>query len=140
MHCVNSECGPSVRASLVLNASKFQLIIPGPEADFLEYESRQYNSDLVSHDFIGVPTQYRRDAWDNLWKSMPSMSRVLEQKSNRSLSIAGRFSFPFDKLGLINKSTETHEWWSLPPPRDNEVIAMSEGMLLPIYQLCFRLF
>ncbi|KAJ5410365.1 uncharacterized protein N7487_004724 [Penicillium crustosum] len=69
-----------------------------PEADFLEYESRQYNSDLVSHDFIGVPTQYRRDAWDNLWKS------------------------------LINKSTETHEWWSLPPPRDNEVIAMSEGI------------
>ncbi|KAH7374107.1 hypothetical protein BKA64DRAFT_586817 [Cadophora sp. MPI-SDFR-AT-0126] len=79
-----------------------------PEVDFLEYESRQYQSDLISHEFVGVPTKERRDAWDDLWKT-------------------GRIGFPYEKLGLINKSTEAFEWWTLPQPRDKDVIAMSEG-------------
>ncbi|GKZ81345.1 hypothetical protein AnigIFM56816_005860 [Aspergillus niger] len=86
-----------------------------PESDFLQYESRQYDSDLISHDFVGVPTQSRRDAWDTLWKSKFGSSL---QPSN----------FPYDKLPAINKSTEEREWWSLPPPREQEVIAMSEAM------------
>ena len=48
--------------------------------------------------------------------------------SRASTCVAGRFSFPYEKLSLINKSIETREWWALPFPRDNEVIAMSEVM------------
>ncbi|SPQ23032.1 377f3cf2-a9fb-417e-8677-5f07cbadc8b1 [Thermothielavioides terrestris] len=80
-----------------------------PETDHLEFEVRQYDSDLIPNELFGLPTQERRDAWDWLWKT-------------------GRISFPYEKLDSVNKSTEAREWWTLPFPRNDEVIAMSEVM------------
>lgn len=45
--------------------------------EYLEYERRQYNSDVISHSFVGLPTHERRNAWDRLWKSKSSTTPCL---------------------------------------------------------------
>jgi hypothetical protein len=88
---------------------------------------------LIPNELFGLPTQERRDAWDWLWKSecltTPHAVLLGSLLTHRaSTCAAGRFSFPYEKLPLINKSTETRERWALPFPRGNEVIVMSEVM------------
>ncbi|KAI0151865.1 hypothetical protein GGR57DRAFT_513839 [Xylariaceae sp. FL1272] len=79
-----------------------------PIQEAMEFEWRQYDSDVVPPDLYGIPTQESRELWANAYNN-------------------GTIAFPYDKLREINKSTEAFEWWTRPPPLDDEVVAILEG-------------
>ncbi len=44
------------------------ILLQGPRMDILEFEQRQYDSDVVPREYLGLRTEERRDAWDRLGK------------------------------------------------------------------------
>ncbi|KAI8949547.1 hypothetical protein F4801DRAFT_580373 [Xylaria longipes] len=73
-----------------------------PIQEATEFEWRQHDSDVLPPDLYGLPTPDRRKLWEKMYEG-------------------GSIAFPYNKLDQINKSTDDFEWWTRPPPFNDEV-------------------
>ncbi|RAK96756.1 oxidase ustYa family protein, partial [Aspergillus ibericus CBS 121593] len=72
-----------------------------------QYQWHQVDSDILPDSLYGgPPTAERRDAWEHIVED-------------------GFVGFPRDRMLAIRKSID-EDWWSLPPPHEDQVIAAPE--------------
>ncbi|RYC61795.1 hypothetical protein CHU98_g4407 [Xylaria longipes] len=84
-----------------------------PIQEATEFEWRQHDSDVLPPDLYGLPTPDRRKLWEKMYEG-------------------GSIAFPYNKLDQINKSTDDFEWWTRPPPFNDEVVSIPESNYLRI--------
>ena len=110
--------------------------LAGPIMEAVSYEWQQYDSDLIHTQYFGAPSKEHDATWKELWDRKPYFLSCNARSTDSQ--IEGDIGFPYDKLSAINKSKKDYNWWRMPPPDDNQVIAFPEGESISCDSCCLH--